>query len=69
MKVRYRLEDLGVDERKILKYFFKETGFKGVDWIQLVLDSGKCCALDPAMTLLFQKIFNQLLKKGSSPWS
>jgi hypothetical protein len=33
MKVRYRLEDLGVDERKISKYLFKETGFEGVDWI------------------------------------
>jgi hypothetical protein len=34
-----RLEDLGVDWRKILKMYFKGIGFQDVDWMYMDEDS------------------------------
>jgi hypothetical protein len=45
MKERDNLEDLGIDRSVILKLDFKETGWEGRDWINVVHDEYKWWAV------------------------
>jgi len=52
------LEDLGIDGRTILKWILKETGWKDVEWVNVVQDSfevaGCCeCGNEPSGSIQF----------------
>lgn len=73
------LEDVGVDDRIILKLILENKLFKGVDWINLVQDRDRWRALVSTVTnfrvpsregdFLNNLAYHQLFKNHSSAWS